>query len=447
MSQMNDFAEIVATKRKEKGMTQGALAQRLGISPQAISKWENGLGLPDVTLFPLLAETLDISLEELFGMEPPQRIEEKIFVKEEVASSGVPQKMNELPLAGIGSRRACYSAKPVVEQKGEKIFFGDGSEADLDGGWSTNCGEGDIRIYKIEEIGGENKDYFEESDSHGFLEKEWNGFPKTIRSLYFSIHLPCLLRVVRAEGERCRLYVKGTKRFLNALTVESNEETLTVRSKGIVTNYWRWNRGNKCEITVYVPFEKGKKLHASLYGAGSAAVESDFEDGELKISGSGSFVVRSFEKSLSASISGSGTVKGGDSMGETKLRISGSGDIRLGCANNADVKISGSGDVFAKASKGNGVVRISGSGDMDVKEIFGTLDVKISGSGDLSCGGDLDKLIFVSSGCGDLKAKNLTVKDAELHTMGAADIEIGRITGCSTEKFSKDTTIKIGRRG
>ena len=134
MSQMSNFAEIVATKRKEKGMTQGELATKLGISPQAVSKWENGLGLPDVTLFPMLAETLDISLEELFGMEPPQRIEEKIFVKEEVVSSGVPQKMNELPLAGIGSRRACYSAKPVVEQKGEKIFFGDGSEADLDGG-------------------------------------------------------------------------------------------------------------------------------------------------------------------------------------------------------------------------------------------------------------------------------------------------------------------------
>ena len=380
-------------------------------------------------------------------MEPPQRIEEKIFVKEEVVSSGVPQKMNELPLAGIGSRRACYSPKPVVEQKGEKIFFGDGSEADLDGGWSTNCGEGEIRIYKIEEIGGENKDYFEESDSHGFLEKEWNGFPKTIHSLYFSIHLPCLLRVVKTEGERCRLYFKGTKRFLDALTVESNQETLTVRAKGIVTNYWRWNRGNKCEITVYVPFENGKKLHASLYGAGSAAVETDFEEGELKISGSGTFTVRSFEKRLEARISGSGSIKGQESLGATKLRISGSGVMEFNRATDADIKISGSGDIRLGYLQGKSTSQISGSGDIKASEAFGELTVKISGSGDLSCGGELDKLSFTSSGSGDLKAKNLTVKDAELHTMGAADIEIGRITGASKEKFSKDTTIKIGRRG
>ena len=59
----------------------------------------------------------------------------------------------------------------------------------------------------------------------------------------------------------------------------------------------------------------------------------------------------------------------------------------------------------------------------------------------------MDKLIFVASGCGDLKAKELSVKEAELHTMGSADIEIGRITGASKEKFSKDTSVKIGRRG
>ena len=443
MSQMNNFAEIVATKRKEKKMTQGELAKKLGISPQAISKWENGQGLPDVTLFPLLAETLDISLEELFGMEPSQRIEEKIFVKEEVVSSGVPQKMNELPLAGIGSRRACYSPKPVVEQKGEKIFFGDGSEADLDGGWSTNCGEGEIRIYKIEEIG--HRVGIQYSDA--LAEKEWNDFPKSIDSLHFSIHASCKVRILKGDVDSCKLCVKSTEPFLEATSVEHDKSTLTVRVKNNVWNNWFQKNGDKNEITLWLPFEKGKKLRLSLYGACVAAVETDFEEGELKISGSGTFTVRSFEKRLEARISGSGSIKGQESLGATKLRISGSGDIRLGCANNADVKISGSGDVFAKASKGNGVVRISGSGEVGIKEIYGSLDVKISGSGDLSCGGDLDKLVFVSSGSGDLKGKNLTVKDAELHTMGAADIEIGRITGFSTEKFSKDTTIKIGRRG
>ena len=97
--------------------------------------------------------------------------------------------------------------------------------------------------------------------------------------------------------------------------------------------------------------------------------------------------------------------------------------------------------------RNKGVVRISGSGDVRVKEIYGELDVKISGSGDLTCAGELDKLVFVAGGSGDLKGKNLTVKDAELHTTGASSISIGRITGCSREKFSKSTSVKIGKRG
>lgn len=447
MNNMNNFAEIVARKRKEKKLTQEALAKQLGISPQAVSKWENGLGLPDVTLFPALADVLGVSLAELFGREEPAVTEVKSQGTYEFGTC-VPKVYEGLPLVGSGVKRACYSAKPVVEQKGEKIFFGDGSEADLDGGWSTNCGEGDIRIYKIEEIGhffGNPSDVGE--DSMNLVEKEWKDFPKNIHSLYLSIHCHCVLRIVKGGGDTCRLHIKVRKRYLNAIAVENDGETLTVRGKSLVLQNWSWRDEDKCAITLYVPFEKGKKLHASLYGNCSAAVECDFEEGELKISGSGTFSVRSFEKSLSASISGSGTVKGGDSLGATKLRVSGSGDIRLGRMNNPDIKISGSGDAFADYSSGKGVVRISGSGDVRVKEIYGELDVKISGSGDLTCAGELDKLIFVAGGSGDLKGKNLTVKDAELHTTGASSISIGRITGCSREKFSKSTSVKIGKRG
>ena len=207
MSQMNDFAEIVATKRKEKGMTQGALAQRLGISPQAVSKWENGLGLPDVTIFPALADALEISLEELFGVEKSEPVE-AVGNSHSIVNS-VPKTYMGLPLAGSGFKRACYSQKPVVEQKGEKIFFGDGSEADLDGGWSTNCGEGEIRIYKIEEIG--HRVGIQYSDAPA--EKEWNEFPKSIDSLHFSVHASCKVRILKGDVDSCKLCVKSTELF------------------------------------------------------------------------------------------------------------------------------------------------------------------------------------------------------------------------------------------
>lgn len=60
------FARQLALLRKESNMTQEDLAKQLHVSPQAISKWENGHSLPETALLPQLARILDISLDELF---------------------------------------------------------------------------------------------------------------------------------------------------------------------------------------------------------------------------------------------------------------------------------------------------------------------------------------------------------------------------------------------
>lgn len=52
--------------RKEKGVTQEELANSVGVSFQAVSKWENNIALPDITLLPLLAEYFRVSMDELF---------------------------------------------------------------------------------------------------------------------------------------------------------------------------------------------------------------------------------------------------------------------------------------------------------------------------------------------------------------------------------------------
>ena len=52
--------------RKEKGLTQEQLANSIGVSFQAVSKWENQIALPDITLAPVLARYFDISMDELF---------------------------------------------------------------------------------------------------------------------------------------------------------------------------------------------------------------------------------------------------------------------------------------------------------------------------------------------------------------------------------------------
>ncbi|MBR5500357.1 MAG: helix-turn-helix transcriptional regulator [Clostridia bacterium] len=53
--------------RKNRGITQEQLANSIGISFQAVSKWENGIALPDITLAPILARYFGISMDELFG--------------------------------------------------------------------------------------------------------------------------------------------------------------------------------------------------------------------------------------------------------------------------------------------------------------------------------------------------------------------------------------------
>ena len=59
------FGAFVAQLRKEKGLMQKDLAEKLYVSDKAVSKWERGLSIPDVTLLVPLAEILGISVTEL----------------------------------------------------------------------------------------------------------------------------------------------------------------------------------------------------------------------------------------------------------------------------------------------------------------------------------------------------------------------------------------------
>ena len=52
--------------RKQRGITQEQLAESIGISFQAVSKWENNIALPDITLAPVLASYFGVSMDELF---------------------------------------------------------------------------------------------------------------------------------------------------------------------------------------------------------------------------------------------------------------------------------------------------------------------------------------------------------------------------------------------
>ena len=63
--------------RKEKGYTQEQLAEMMGVSAQAVSKWENDVSCPDISILPMLAEKLGVTTDELLGVKP---IEPKVVI-------------------------------------------------------------------------------------------------------------------------------------------------------------------------------------------------------------------------------------------------------------------------------------------------------------------------------------------------------------------------------
>ena len=64
---MNQIGTQIRALRKARHMTQEQLAALLGVSAQSVSKWENCLTAPDITLLPTLAGVFRVSIDELFG--------------------------------------------------------------------------------------------------------------------------------------------------------------------------------------------------------------------------------------------------------------------------------------------------------------------------------------------------------------------------------------------
>ena len=63
------IGKFISEKRKELGITQSELAEKLNITDRAISKWENGVCMPDVGTIPELCEILNITINDLLYLQ------------------------------------------------------------------------------------------------------------------------------------------------------------------------------------------------------------------------------------------------------------------------------------------------------------------------------------------------------------------------------------------
>ena len=66
------LGKTISSLRKEKGMTQSELADKMNVTDKAVSKWERNISCPDVNPIPKLAKVLGVSVEELLNAQAKQ---------------------------------------------------------------------------------------------------------------------------------------------------------------------------------------------------------------------------------------------------------------------------------------------------------------------------------------------------------------------------------------
>lgn len=69
MINTNNLGRRIADARHDLGLTQRELADKVGVTAQAVSKWERGSSCPDIAILDEIADTLGVSVSELLGVE------------------------------------------------------------------------------------------------------------------------------------------------------------------------------------------------------------------------------------------------------------------------------------------------------------------------------------------------------------------------------------------
>ena len=129
------FGENLQTIRKEKHLSQEALAEMLGVSRQAVSKWELGEGYPEVDKLILLSQKLNISLDSLLG----NKVYENAADPEQGGSSGTIRIISPNEGVIINASKVTRSQQFRGAKNSPKyaLFASDGNDMSLWGAQNT----------------------------------------------------------------------------------------------------------------------------------------------------------------------------------------------------------------------------------------------------------------------------------------------------------------------
>ena len=143
--------------------------------------------------------------------------------------------------------------------------------------------------------------------------------------------------------------------------------------------------------------------------------------------------------------SGCGDWTVADQSGLVSLRLAGSGDVRAASAAQADVNVSGSGDVRLGAVHNGLTAAVAGSGNVVASSVSGPLHARIAGSGDVRIhDGAVTDMDVAVSGSGDIRFGGVA-RNLDAHVAGSGDISVAQVTGAVSKHVAGSGEIHIGR--
>ena len=421
MYDLKNFGKRIEESRKRKNMTQENLAEKLGVTNQAVSKWENGLCYPDIELIPTLCAIFEISLDDIFGK-----------AKKNTSGIEFPEKYKGADFVCSFANVACYSDKAVEKAEGSTVTFADGSLAELSSRRIVNRGEGKIFLKTMDDT----------FIAEHIITDDSKKPDKTRLDLEYGKvgDLECAIPngnciIEKSAEEKTAIYAEGYPEFIDLLEFEYKESERKLRLKhdqqkrnkiNNEMNKWDISKNN-IKISVAYDGERLNSLGLSIDGAGKIKLGAPSANAGL-------------------SINGSGNIEAPVSFGNLGIAINGSGDINFNEAENCGASINGSGRIGAK-KVGNLGASINGSGDFDMDKVTQKVKISIHGSGDVNIKGGEVETFDVYLENGEVNAKGVTTNTAKIEIPNHGKVEIGRVKVESIERCGDHADVIIHKRG
>ena len=355
----------IAAIRKAKGWTQAQLAERMGVSVQAVSKWETGASWPDVTTLPRLAGELGVSIDWLFGQDTKDPDPEHVFRKEAEEAAA--------PEDAAGGHETDGSA-------GTGFVFSDAPEEPI----------------------GETA----EPDSHEWEPRD----PEAKASIELQLHGVAEVEVAAGTGGKWTWDLKGAPELTEKIEIRTQGYHLKLVD--------RTASGSFSIFGLRTLFRSERTLKVTLYSPADV-----LEDVQVRKRGTSKLTIQPTIERIDLTSAGAGDIELYQ-VADGTINSKGVGDLHIHALDSCEITSGGVGDLRIEEITGRLKVTQSGVGDIKISRGYiEDLIVKKSGVGDFRApdvevmGCDLSV-----SGVGDVRLGKVHEVRRQ-HTSGIASVK------------------------